>query len=311
VAVKQSEADLLDKLLQELKGANKNLFHEVSADSEELDAEGREPRAAKYVGSAEYRELVAEEQQARKQGTAGEAASASGAEWEKEVCGLGKELAVARARPGTIVLIKDAVVRIPSYLSIYPELRYALNRRRQQNVFGAPPLSTFGPVDESLRGTPKSERKRFIKAVGPNPRIPFAISAPYSHSEVVACKRKYRKLDGIYKSKRELEMTILLPARFALLTGDPSLLSGPLTILGMVVSNNIGTFGDALTVSTFWPALATLKAPLLRDLGVSSSLLRLERHQRPLLREELFAAMAATATFHGHVVEVIPIAMYD
>jgi hypothetical protein len=76
----------------------------------------------------------------------------------------------------------------------------------------------------------------------------------------------------------------------------------------MVVSNSVSRFGDGLSVSTYWPALSVAHVPLLRDLGVSESFLKLSRVK---LRESLFAAMEQSLTFSGHVVEVIPIAMYD
>jgi hypothetical protein len=223
-------------------------------------------------------------------------------------CDFGKQLASPAITAGTTVLIKNAFVRMPPYLSMYPELRYGLYRLRTQHAFGAAPLTSFQEVDESVRGTSRLEREHFKKEVGKNPRIPFSITVPYTSKEVSACKSTLEARDHREVRKGALEVTVFLPARFARLTGEPSLLSRRLTIVGKVVSNGVGTFGDGLTVSTYWRALSEAQAPLLRELGVSKTLLA---EPRLRVRRALFAAMERSVTFQGHVVEVIPIAMYD
>jgi hypothetical protein len=223
-------------------------------------------------------------------------------------CDFGQRSAPSTIPTGAMVLIRHAQVRMPPYLSAYPELRAASYRLRRQAVFGAAPLYAFRAVDESVRGTPKRERELFKKTIGPNPRIPFTISTPYTEKEVNACKTSLEKRQDKTVTKEETEATVFLPARFARLTGDLSLLSRPLTIVGKVVSNGSATFGDGLSVSTYWPALSVAKAPLLRELGVRKWVLEMKR---PKLREALFKAMARSLTFEGHVVEVLPIAMYD
>lgn len=223
-------------------------------------------------------------------------------------CDFGEKLASSAIPVGTMILIKNALVRMPPYLSAYPELRYALYRLRSQAMFGPAPLYAFRQVDESTRGTPKRERDEFKKTVGPNPRIPFTITVPYTKKEVETCKTQLEEQPHAPNTRGPLEVTVLLPARFARLTGDPSLLSRPLTIVGKVVSNSVGTFGDGLSVSAYWPALSAAKPPLLRELGVRDSFLKMKRSR---LREGLFDAMERSVTFEGHVVELIPIAMYD
>ncbi len=223
-------------------------------------------------------------------------------------CDFGKELAASAIPAGTTVRIKNALVRMPPYLSMYPELRYGLYRLRTQHVFGAAPLTSFREVDESVRGTPQAEREHFKREVGKNPRIPFTITAPYTSEEVSGCKSRLEADDHKSVEKRALEVTVFLPARFARLTGEPSLLSRRLTIVGKVVSDGTGTFGDGLTVSTYWRALSGMQAPLLREMGVSATVLAKPRAQ---IRQALFRAMERSVTFQGHVVEVIPIAMYD
>jgi hypothetical protein len=223
-------------------------------------------------------------------------------------CDFGKQLASSAITAGTTVLIRNAFVRMPPYLSMYPELRYGLYRLRTQHAFGAAPLTSFREVDESVRGKSKTEREHFKKEVGKNPRIPFTITVPYTSGEVSACKSTLEARDHAAVKKDALEVTVFLPARFARLTGEPSLLSRRLTIVGKVVSNGTGTFGDGLTVSTYWRALSEVRAPLLRELGVSATLLA---EPRLRVRRALFTAMERSVTFQGHVVEVIPIAMYD
>ncbi|MGD0455827.1 MAG: hypothetical protein ABSB69_19755 [Solirubrobacteraceae bacterium] len=230
-------------------------------------------------------------------------------EFDAARCDFGERLAPSTVPAGTMVMIKNALVRMPPYLSVYPELRGALYRLRLQSVFGPAPLYSFQQVDESVRGTPKREREAFKKTVGSNPRVPFTITTPYTRKEVDACiKSEPDEHQHVKATRQGREVTVFLPARFASLTGDPSLLSQPLTIVGMVVSNSVGTFGDGVSVSTYWPALSAAKAPLLGELGVGQPFLEMKR---PVLREELFKAMAESLTFKGHVVEVVPIAMYD
>lgn len=292
LVVTESQADKLDKLLNGLQGERS--VHGAKPSSRERLAHKKSPEKEKSENDEE------QEREARGKPVAYETANA-------QRCRFGEELSVTRAPPRSMLLIKYAVVRMPPYLSIYPELRYVQYRHRQ-DVYGAPPY-TFQSVDESVRGMPKRERERFVKTVGPNPRIPFTITAPYSAHEVSKCQKELGlRTDQLKKA----EVTVLLPARLGLITGDPSLLARPLTILGMVLDNSTGegagTFGDGFTVSTYWPAMSTVKAPLLRELGVESPVLRMPRLRQ---RRRLFEAMSATATFDGHVVEVIPIGMYN
>ena len=286
VVVTESQADKLDALLEGLQTRRK--VHRAKPSPRKGSAD--------EAGSAE-----SEEEKDRK--VAYETASAN------DRCRFGKELSTTRVPLGSMLLIRNAVVRMPPYLSIYPELRYVQYRHRQ-DVFGAPPY-TFQSIDESVRGTPALERARFVKTVGPNPRIPFTITAPYSAHEVNECQKRLGPRTG---QRGKVEVTVLLPARLGLITGDPSLLARPLTILGMVIDNSTGadggagTFGDGFTVSTYWPAMSTVKAPLLRELGVEGPVLHMPRLRQ---RQRLFEAMSETATFYGHVVEVLPIAMYN
>jgi hypothetical protein len=224
-------------------------------------------------------------------------------------CGFGTELDPSTIPAGKIIVIEHARVRIPAYLSVYPELRYASyalqpQDDQKQRVFGRVPL-TFRTVDESVRGRPRRERKRFKKTVGSNPRIPFTLS--YTEQEIKSCTAGLER-EHKPANKAMLAVTVFLPARFVSLTGDPSLLETPLTIVGMVVSNSMEGFGDGLSVSTYWPALSVVKSPLLRELGVEKAILKMKRVQQ---RKELFAAMEQSVTFSGHVVEIVPIAMYD
>lgn len=109
-------------------------------------------------------------------------------------------------------------------------------------------------------------------------------------------------------SREKEQITLVLPARFADITGDPSLLSVPLTVVGIVVYNSPRGFGDGTSVSDYWPALSTAKDPLLRELGVQGRYLTMPRLAQ---RKHLFAALERSLTYEGHVVEIVPIAIYD
>lgn len=230
---------------------------------------------------------------------------------DAESCSFAAELDSAKVHDGTIVKIEHALVEIPPYLSVYPELRYAKFRLPPgSSVFGEVPLASFYQVDESVRGTPRKERNTFKKRVGPNPRIPFSLSAAGT-AKSQPCKHDQPSTGHKSKSgseSAESQVTVVLPARFANLTGDPSLLAVQLTIVGIVVANHKHGFGDGTSLGAYWPALSTVQAPLLRELGVRASVLKKKRID---VRKELFNAVARTVTFPGHVVEVIPIAMYD
>lgn len=252
---------------------------------------------------------------------------------------------------GSIVLIENAEVHVPPFMSVYPELRHVnyrvLPARRSrrtgegvEEVFRAPPLTSFRAVDESARGMPKEEQKKFAKTVGANPRIPFSFTVLATAKQMRECKeeeaqQRKQVVPSLLEPKAaepkvELrarrstvaeaeavesggsgeaqEVTVVLPARFADLTGDPSLLAVPLTIVGLVVDKQPKEFGDGASVLSYWPALSVAKAPLLRELGVKSRYLKMGRVAQ---RKHLFQALERSLTYEGPVVEIIPIAMYD
>jgi hypothetical protein len=98
-------------------------------------------------------------------------------------------------------------------------------------------------------------------------------------------------------------MTIVIPARFANLTGDPSLLSARLTIVGKVAFNVYHGFGDGASEDTYLPAMLGASPRLLHELGVRPSARRSKR--------ALFEGVSQSLTFPGRVIEVVPIAMYN
>jgi hypothetical protein len=239
-------------------------------------------------------------------------------------CQLGNELAPSVVRDGSLVMIKNAVVQMPPFLAAYPELRYAgyrllshMVKRPPQHpggkprwideeVFGRVPLTSFDTVDEATLEGARRERQSFEKRVGKNPRIPFSFSIPSDKQHVEACNGA--KTARAKTATTAARVTIVLPARFANLTGDPSLLSDPVTIVGLVASDTEGSFGDGLSASAYWPALRSAHARFLRQLGVREQFLGMKPAE---LRRHLFGAMERSLTYRGHIVAVIPIAMYD
>jgi hypothetical protein len=263
----------------------------------------------------------------------------------EQSCKFVRKLGGTATPDGSIVMIENAVVQIPPYMSAYPELRYAeyrvlpatrsrKTRKGVEEVFRGAPLTSFRAVDESVRGTPKLELEKFKERVGRNPRIPFSFTVSASARQMRECERERAEPKTVVpdllepkateastaksrmaeaqaaagKSGEEAKVTVVLPARFADLTGDPSLLSGPLTIVGILVDNDLHGFGDGTSVSSYWPALSVAKRSMLRELGVKSGYLKMSR---VALREHLFHALERSLTYEGHVVDVIPIAMYD
>jgi hypothetical protein len=233
---------------------------------------------------------------------------------DAEGCSFAADLSSANTQDGKIVKIEHAVLELPPYLSAYPELRYATFREPATSpIFAEVPLGSFHQVDESARGTPARERRGFKHRVGPNPRLPFSLSVWDTAEKAKSCQGKAQPESAAPATKStpepsEPEVTVVMPARFANLTGDPSLLSVQMTIVGIVVGNHKKGFGDGTSLAAYWPALSVAKAPLLRELGVKESVLKKKRID---VRKELFNAMKQSVTFPGHVVEIVPIAMYD
>lgn len=192
-----------------------------------------------------------------------------------------------RALPiGTMVRIESAFPRLPPYLSSYPLLRYA-RFETSSPAFGKPLLSDYSLSRYTAGAAVERERFAFIKRVGPNPRLPFSIEAG----------------DGL---------TIFIPARFTDLTGDPSLLSARLTIVGKVAFNvekgpdtrrgEEKGFGDGASEDAYLPALLAASPRFLRELGVRPS----AAHSK----KALFQGVSESLTYPDHVVEVVPVAMY-
>jgi hypothetical protein len=175
-----------------------------------------------------------------------------------------------------MVRIENAFLALPPYLSAYPLLRYA-RFETTSRAFERPRLSQYHLARYTSGPSSEKARLSFIKKVGPNPRLPFTINQP--------------------------GMTIVIPARFANLTGDPSLLSARLTIVGKVVFNVYHGFGDGASEDTYLPGLLGASPPLLRELGVRPGVLH--------SKQSLFEGLSQSLTFPGRVIEVIPIAMYD
>lgn len=182
-----------------------------------------------------------------------------------------------RAVPvGTMVRIENAFVQLPPYLSAYPLLRYA-RFETVAHTFEAPKLSQYQLSRYTTGAAAERTRLAFIRRIGSNPRLPFIIKEP--------------------------GMTIVIPARFANLTGDPSLLSARLTIVGKVAFNVYHGFGDGASEDTYLPAMLGASPHLLRELGVRRSSRR--------SKKALFKGVSQSLTFPGRVIEVVPIAMYN
>lgn len=206
-----------------------------------------------------------------------------------------------RLTEGSMVRIENAQLHLPPYVSAYPQLRYALYKGEPERgyteepkeaVFGKAPLTQFAPSEEILGQAVRAQRAAFIQRVGENPRLPFTTT--------VAGR------------------TIVVPARFASVTGDPSLLSSHVTVVGKLAFNG-PRFGDGASEATFFPALIHAPEMLLQDLGVRSKLLsniarqarRTHESRMTLLHEDLFKALQRSLTYNGQVLEIIPVAIYN
>jgi hypothetical protein len=183
---------------------------------------------------------------------------------------------------GMMVSISDAFLQLPPYLSAYYELRYASFTDPDPEVFGSPPLTHFGLAQDTAGTEVASERRAFRTAVGENPRLPFIF--------------------------RTHGLTIVMPARFVNLTGDPSLLQARLTVVGKVVAVDPKGFGDAASEFAYAPGLLGASPSFLRDIGVNGRVLQLPKQAR---KGMLFRALERSLTYPGPVVEIVPVAIYS
>jgi len=186
---------------------------------------------------------------------------------------------------GTIVKLENALLRVPPYLAAYPSLRYAIPRYNPSNpVFEAAPLYSFSAAEVTIDHEANQERRKFIEQAGANPRLPLSTTLH--------------------------RLTIVIPARYAYLTGDPSLLNASVTVVGKLVQKG-ENFGDGASEATYLPALLHADASFLHDIGVRESFLQRYDGNATALDERLFKALQRSLTFTGKSVEVIPIAIYD
>lgn len=190
---------------------------------------------------------------------------------------LAAELSPKAVPVGSMIRIENAFPRLPPYLSPYPVLRYARFETRSK-MFGKPSLSVYSVSRYTAGAAAERERLSFIKKVGPDPRLPFSMEFGGG------------------------ALTIVAPVRFSDLTGDPSLLSARLTIVGKVAFNVEVGFGDGASEDTYLPALLHASPKFLRELGVQPS----ATHSK----QALFRGVSQSLTYPKHVVEIVPIAMY-
>jgi hypothetical protein len=152
-----------------------------------------------------------------------------------------------------------AFVRIRNAQLFLPPFAQTLPRTRSTNVFfGAlpSPRTPFTSPEQSVqlaRALPE-----YARLVGTNPRMPF-VAAPYGNA-----KRIGSAGGGL---------PIFLPSLYRGLTLEPSLLSGPVTIVGKIVYYAAkGTpYIDYPSVVKFGRALMLTRKALRVDLGVCSN----------------------------------------
>jgi hypothetical protein len=188
---------------------------------------------------------------------------------------------------GTIVKLEGVSLAIPPYLTPYPSLRYAALRYiKHDPVLGAAPLFDPREAELATEEATTKERKRFIEDAGPNPRLPFSTKVGH--------------------------LTVVIPARYSYITGDPSLYGTSLTVVGELVHEG-RNFGDAASEVTYLPALMKASPAFLEDIGVKHAFLKRYsgRSRASALHANLFRALQRSLTFNGTSVEVIPLAIYD
>ncbi len=144
---------------------------------------------------------------------------------------------------GDFVRLERVKLFAPSYAVLYYKASYA-------ESFGSTPEIRYDPF---LKLDLKAIRP-FRKRVGKNPRLPFV--APFPAGSVDDAEA----------------IRVILPTRYAGLSGEPSLLSGNVTVLGKVVHKdfsgpNADPYIDFQTVRRVGPALDEAPPVLLELLG--------------------------------------------
>jgi hypothetical protein len=187
---------------------------------------------------------------------------------------------------GDFVRISDARLYLPPYVSALPRLRYAGR------------LIT-GPLRHKRAPSPLRQAAvaRYRDLLGRNPRLPFI--APMHTPNL-----RWR-LQGV---------TVLLPARYKLITGDPSLLRGRVSIVGKVAYEDLRVPGQR-SCGRF---TAQDRQPVYVDRDSVTRYVRALHAAPPLVRRilgiragSLIDSVAAAVTVPTPLLVVIPVAIYD
>lgn len=199
-------------------------------------------------------------------------------------------------------------VRIVNAQLFLPPFAQALKRVQSTNAFFGQlpsPRTSFTSPTQSAQVSKAIHA--YEKRVGGNPRLPF-VAAPYGGP---------RKLGNG-------GVTIFLPAEYAGISSEPSLLSGSVTIVGKVIyyASKGAAYVDYPTVSTFGKALHEASPTFLNDLGVCSKAPPLVtnplEHASSGHRRTPCASFGATlrhvrnsVSFKPPIVVILPLAIYQ
>jgi hypothetical protein len=127
-------------------------------------------------------------------------------------------------RPGQIVRILGAQLRVPTYAAALAKVAHA-------SQFVAPEQSDKGVAPERLSRLAElrqADLRRFVRRFGTDPRLPFRVEF----------------------AGRDASCTIFIPARYSNLVDAPSLLTGKVTVVGKIVRLVLGQGREYFDVET-------------------------------------------------------------
>jgi hypothetical protein len=212
-------------------------------------------------------------------------------EVDDQIAGTTPTIVTARrlcnVHEGDFVRIENAHLYLPSYVGVLPKLGYAGRL-------------LVGPLRRTDTGVPSPLRQPALAAyrrlLGRDPRLPFL--APMHTADL----------------KRASGVTVLLPARFRLIVGDPSLLRGSVNVLGKVAYRDLRVPGQQSC------GLSTVEGrqPVYVDRDSVTRYVRALHAASPLVRRilgirrpKLIDSVAAPVTVTAPLMVVIPVAIYQ
>jgi len=163
------------------------------------------------------------------------------------------ESAIRCAGVGMFIRLTNMQLFLPPFAQVLPSAQSVTT------VYGEAPWRRF-PFTSATQSTKPADIARYVKAIGRNPRMPF-IGAPFGSPSPIGGGGD--------------NVTFFLPMAYHALTFEPSLLNGPVSVVGKIVAFAITpskpAYIDYPTISAFGPALLKQSWAFDNRLGVCAT----------------------------------------